>query len=479
MGIRSVRVIPEKGRFLILAVRNYLGKMASFLIGVLSVTGMLLSSANGKDLSLGIAGKNDWLFYQYEMLDPSEEVATAVSVDLISRLNKVLAKNGVTLIVAIVPIKMRIYAEYLPDDRKLSAYMTEHYERVLTAMRAGIVDASDLNGTFLKYTKRNSEDPVFFLRDTHWNPTGALLAAEAIKLDIKNSPQLTAALEAVPEVDFRIAIGNLKRPFKGGDLIGQLPKRLTTLAPEQVKPVSVIRADAETDGVTSNRPSAGLALVGSTYSYEWTGFLDALRYTLQRDVLGVPYSPGEGPWQGLENYFRSAHFQSNRTKLLIWEIPERELRGPPSYRFRDPRFISDNEDWLLRVSALAQRNCQPTDSSATIERVGLAARAVEFGGNNITTGATKDKEFIQIVLDKPLGASNYLSARYTALGSKSITVESLGSGSTVLNSMIIRGGEVEHSLKIPIITSGKSVTRVKIYPGTGRALKLHNLQVCQ
>lgn len=185
-------------------------KVLRFISVVLFASGTVWSAANGKDFALGIVGKSDWLFYQYEVLDPSEEAATNVSIDLISRLNRVLSQNGIALVVAMVPIKMRVYAEYLPDDRKLNGYMTEHYERVLTAIRSGNVAASDLNSAFVSYAKRNDEDPAFFLRDTHWNPTGALLAAEAIKHDIKNSPQLTAAMEAVPEVDFKIAVGNLK-----------------------------------------------------------------------------------------------------------------------------------------------------------------------------------------------------------------------------------------------------------------------------
>jgi alginate O-acetyltransferase complex protein AlgJ len=45
-------------------------------------------------------------------------------------------------------------------------------------------------------------------------------------------------------------------------------------------------------------------------------------------------------------------FKTNKPKLIIWEIPERELRSPPSAKFRDVRYVSDNNEWLSRVSAL-------------------------------------------------------------------------------------------------------------------------------
>lgn len=462
------------------SMKRMFNRITKWLFAISIGSGIAVAATNAVDASLGIIGKDDWLFYKYEVLNPFEETATNTSIDLISRLNKVLFDSGVNLVVVIVPIKMRIYAEHLPEDFKVSPYMYEHYGHVLKTLRADHVDVPDLNGAFLGEARRNMEDPIFFLRDTHWNPTGALLAAEVVKNEIKNSPRLTAAVDATLGVDYKIAIGNLRRPFKGGDLIGQVSRKQVPFIPEQVKPVSVLRFEPEKDRSASMRSSAGIALVGSTYSYEWTGFLDALRYTLQRDIFGAPYGPGEGPWAGLESYLRSPHFQSNRAKLLIWEIPERELRGPPNYRFRDSRFNVDNEEWLLRVSAWAQRTCQLADTSAKIERAGLATKTANFDGANILVGQTKDNEFVQITFNKPLKESDYISARYTTSGTKLITIEGSGAGvGTTRTTLNLVGNDSDQNLKIPITPSAKGVTQIRILPGNSSGFKLGAVQVCR
>jgi alginate O-acetyltransferase complex protein AlgJ len=44
-------------------------------------------------------------------------------------------------------------------------------------------------------------------------------------------------------------------------------------------------------------------------------------------------------------------FKTRQPKLIIWEIPEREFRSPPNYKFRDPRYQIDNTAWLDRIAA--------------------------------------------------------------------------------------------------------------------------------
>jgi alginate O-acetyltransferase complex protein AlgJ len=56
----------------------------------------------------------------------------------------------------------------------------------------------------------------------------------------------------------------------------------------------------------------------------------------------------------MEAYLKDEAFKTNKPKLIIWEIPERELRSPPSAGFRDPRYVVDNNAWLSRVTALLQ-----------------------------------------------------------------------------------------------------------------------------
>jgi alginate O-acetyltransferase complex protein AlgJ len=96
----------------------------------------------------------------------------------------------------------------------------------------------------------------------------------------------------------------------------------------------------------------GITVIGSSYTNKNTGYPDGIRYTLQRDLLDISIQVDKGPWVGMEEYLRDDAFRSNKPKLIIWEIPERELRSPPNAKFRDARYQIDNNEWISRIAAL-------------------------------------------------------------------------------------------------------------------------------
>ena len=453
--------------------KQYLSKAA--FIGMLAV-----SMAHAAEPANGVIGKSEWLFYNYEMSEASHAAATNVSLDLIQRFNKVLATNGVNLVVVMVPVKMRIYSEYLPDEIKINDYMAGNYDRMNRALQAAHVSTVDLNTAFINSPKRNSETPLFFRLDTHWTPTGAMLAAETIKSGINANPALKAALDATPEEAFKLAIANRKRPSKGRDLVEQLPKNTVTFAPEMVAQVNVARVHSPKEDLLGNRVPAGITLVGSSYSMEWTGFTDALRYSLQRDILGVAVAADQGSWVGIESYLRDDAFQAKAPKMLVWEMPERDMRAPPDYKFRDARYISNNTEWLLRASAWVQASCKASAIAARFLPVGLAANAANLKGTKIGTGPTNDGDFIEISFDKPVEKLDYLSALAATAGSKSIILEASGPGvATRRFTMTVPGDDAAHALKTPLPSAGEGFTKIRIFPGKSTAFVFENPQLCR
>jgi len=125
---------------------------------------MSIPSAQADDRSsAGFIGKDDWLFYRVEFGEPSDEVASNINIDLINRFNRVLARNGITMAFVMVPIKIRIYADYLPEDVILNSFTLENYDRLVTGLRAAGVNVIDLNTPFLNNPKRKSDLPLFFV----------------------------------------------------------------------------------------------------------------------------------------------------------------------------------------------------------------------------------------------------------------------------------------------------------------------------
>lgn len=429
---------------------------------------------------VGMVGKNQWLFYRYELSDTNDALATDQSLDLIRRFNRVLASRGVTMAVAMVPLKMRIYAEHLPDDTKVNAYMEGNYERMSKLLRASGVQVLDLNSAFLKSPKRNSNEPLFYRLDTHWSQTGVMVAADAIKAGIGASPVLKKALAATPVAPYTMQVGKDKIASEPRDLVGQLPPGAQTFPPESVTPVSVRRAQPAKDGLFGDRSAVGVSLLGSSYSRDWTGFADALRYALQRDVLSIGVPADQGSWLGMESYLRDDAFQTRPPKLLIWEMPERDLRAPPDYKYRDARYTSDNTEWLLRASAWAQAACKPALARATVSAAGLGASARRGKAGDLATGATHDGDFVEVAFDRPLDRLDYLSVQTTVNGSKLLTLEGSGSGAATRRfALTVAGDDLPHAVKMPLPSSASGFTKVKIFPGKSSGFALQNLQVCR
>ena len=177
---------------------------------------------------------------------------------------------------------------------------------------------------------------------------------------------------------------------------------------------------------------------------------------------------------------RDDAFQTKPPKLLIWEMPERDMRAPPDYKYRDARYISDNTEWLLRASAWAQTGCKPSLARATFSTVGLGAGARHGKAGDLATGPTHDGDFVEVVLDRPLDPLDYLSAQTEVNGSKLLTLEGSGTGAVTRRFLqTVAGDDLPHALKMPLPSSANGFTKVKIFPGKSSGFALQKLQVCR
>ena len=427
--------------------------------------------------SLGIVGKNDWLFLRTELSGPVEAAGHAETIALIGRFNKVLVANGINMVVTMPPLKVRLYAEYLPDNIKLNDYTVGNYASMSKALQAAGVTVIDLNTPFLNSPLRNSDTPLFYRLDGHWSFVGAKLAAETLKAGIDANPVLKKALDATPEVAYQMIVGKRKRPSKANELVALVPPNSGPFAPEQFTQVNVIRTQEQNE---ANRVPTGITMQGSSFSQEWTGFVDALRFVLQRDILNVSVPVTIGSWLGMESYLSSDAFQTKPPKMLIWERAEYAMRAPPNFQYQDPRHVSNNAEWLLRASAWVQAVCKPSTVTARLAQVGLAANAVNMKGKDVVTGPTNENEFIEITFDKPIEKLDYLVARAVTAGSKTLTLEGMGPGTTTRRfTLNVPGDDAIHILKTPLPSNAGGFSKVRVYPGKSDGFTLKDLQICR
>ena len=134
-----------------------------------------------------IVGKDNWLFFSQEIVGPDSVRDVDTSVDLAGRLSGLFQANGVQMVYALVPAKMRVYGEQLPDQWKMPAHMQGNYARIVAQLKSRNVNVIDINAALLQSPLRKSASPVFLKGDTRWSPLGALVAAEAIRKGIEDA----------------------------------------------------------------------------------------------------------------------------------------------------------------------------------------------------------------------------------------------------------------------------------------------------
>lgn len=440
--------------------------------------GLCLSNFVGAAENPAIVGKNDWLFVRHEIVLEELDKDTQKSLNVIERFNRLLARHQITLAVVVVPSKLETYAEQLPDGFQVSAYMKGFNDAVHNALRAGGVQTIDLKKALRHGALQNTNSPVFFRLDTHWTPTGALLAAQTIQATIMASSSLKKALDAAPVENYKLSWATkANRQVKTRDITRFLPVGAPEYPPEEVMRFKVSRENGKRVSLLEGGGGGGVSLVGSSFSGDWTGFPDALRYTLQRDIVSFSVNADAGQWAVMRAYLRDDTFQINRPKLVIWEMPERAVGWRPNYPFRDERYRVDDNEWLLQVAALVPQACAPAAITAKLE----PPDGVNKGKGAVAGTATQEADFVEISFDKPVDHHSYLSARVTADGSNQITMEAFEGGGGLMRkfSIDVAGDELAHMLKTPLSLNGKGVRRIKLYPGKTHAFAMADVKVCR
>jgi alginate O-acetyltransferase complex protein AlgJ len=431
---------------------------------IAAMAAFIPAAALAADPPPGIAGKDNWIFYRYEAADQSHAADSKVSVQLIAKLARVLAKNDVAVLVTLVPVKMRVYQQHLPSDFPISQHMKGQYQQYAAMLKAQKVPFADLDTAFMRSPKRDSDTPLYLRLDTHWSPVGAFTAAETIKSAIEAEPALAAILKATPPATYAITWDPSKKVTTANDLLRQLPNGAPKYEPERVASFFVKRQKSDA-GLLDDAAGPAITLLGSSYSSDWTLFPAALRVALQRDVLSIAVPANQGSWVGMETYLRDDAFQRQPPKLLIWEMPERDMVAPPNFKYRDARYNIDNTEWLLRAAAWATPKCDAANVTVKATTGKLA-----------TAGPSTPGDSIEVAFSRPLERTEYVSARLTTYGSSRIKVDSSGTGPAKSVELTVAGDDEAHNFKVPL---AKGHDRMKLTPGKTHAFKLEDVKVCR
>lgn len=224
---------------------------------------------------------------------------------------------------------------------------------------------------------------LYYRLDLHWSRPGALLASEVVKSALERLPPCMQALQDSPEAAYTLVEKKMPKPSQGRDLISLLPAGASAPYPPEAYPPILVQKPASKGAasLTGDSPMPRIALVGSRYSQDWTGFADFLRYQFQRHILHNAVPANQGSWVGMMRLLRDGAFQKSPPRLILWEWPERDMHAPPNFQFREERYRFPTADWLLAAAAAVQKTCP-----ASPAKVGAAAAGSPIAVSGATAG---------------------------------------------------------------------------------------------
>lgn len=259
-----------------------------------------------------------WLFLSDELeLHAGRDDSAALRSLLAQRLRARLQREGVALLVAVVPDKSRIESAKLcgverapRSDRRAANW--------ISGLRERGVEALDLTGALARLPGER-----YYRTDTHWNERGAEAAAEAIAAELRRLG-LAPERDAPPEpLHARI----VERP---GDLVrvaglDALPAGLRP-APDSAE-VRVVPAEgAASDELFGQAGLPAVVVVGTSYS-RTSNLVPFVARHLGEQVANAAKEGGD--FDGaVVAYLASAGYRESRPKVVVWEVPERVIEAP-------------------------------------------------------------------------------------------------------------------------------------------------------
>lgn len=244
---------------------------------------------------------------------------------MVGQVAQSLKKQGVQLVVAVVPDKSRVEQEHLCGLHRPAGFEQRSNDWI-KALRAKQVEVIDLYPSLTSFKGER-----YYRTDSHWNEAGANAAATAIALHLK-----TAGL--ADKMNSLLPAGAVKseQVERMGDLyrVSNLDGVPAAFRPAVEKTVvsTVAPVANNSDDLFGDAGLPAVALIGTSFSLRGN-FVPFLSQHLAAPVANLAKDGGD--FDGAATaYLHSKAFQQEPPKVVLWEIPERMLQKPfkPSER---------------------------------------------------------------------------------------------------------------------------------------------------
>lgn len=159
-------------------------------------------------------GKDEWFFIA-ESIAPDRAAydrATPQRRRFFAEVRDLVRKAGAELFVSVIPDKARVYAEYCYPGGVMPPNKRDNYAAILADLAAVGIPTVDLAAALAAAKAADPTGELYYRRDTHWRPAGALACGRAVAAALEQhfgdrlGPRVPMGLSGITSVD---AIGDL------------------------------------------------------------------------------------------------------------------------------------------------------------------------------------------------------------------------------------------------------------------------------
>ena len=260
-----------------------------------------------------VLGNDGWFYTADEFKQDRKSTQTLYThMNFIKETSRFFEKHDAHLIILPIPLKADVYDDHLEVYQKPEP-LAQSYKSFIDFLNNNNIANCPIREAFID---NKDKIPLFFKTDTHWTPTGSLLAAQNLKKCLELNDKLEEGKKE-----------NKNAGIHSGDLLSYLPINNDITRPEIFSSFQYPTPKNDNSDLFGDI-TPDIALVGTSYSAnpKWQ-FSEAITYNLNRPVFNFARD-GKGPFLNMKEYIENTKDTQKFPKILIWEIPIRYLTLP-------------------------------------------------------------------------------------------------------------------------------------------------------
>lgn len=248
-------------------------------------------------------GKEGWIFR--DKTDYQEEFKIQPDVlDAFQKFNQGLQKNGIDLIVALLPTRGMMHADKIVGGDYNAHIARKNYNELLRKLKAKNIPTVGLGSVSMS-------DGFYYKRDHHWSAHGA----EAIAKIIADNVQTKNILQQNFITEKNESVAH----------VGSFDQKIEKYCGEETDPqmVTTYKTYLANQDIFAEQAVPEIVLVGTSNSDQKASkanFEGFLKQYIGADILNASISGG-GVQSAMLQYLSSDLYKNHKPRLIIWEFP--------------------------------------------------------------------------------------------------------------------------------------------------------------